>query len=40
MFPDKPVFRNYKTKEFAIVEFIKNKFSMYPWISDKTVIDG
>ena len=23
MFPDKPVFRNYKTKEFTIVDFVK-----------------
>jgi hypothetical protein len=40
MFPDKPVTRNYKTKEFAVVEYIKNKFPNYNWIADKHVIDG
>jgi len=40
LFPDKPVSRNYKTKEFAVVEFIKNKFENYSWIADKIVSDG
>jgi hypothetical protein len=39
-FPDKPVSRNYKTKEYSVVEFVKNKFQEYPWISDKTIKDG
>jgi hypothetical protein len=40
LFPDKPVSRNYKTKECSVVEFIKNKFQEYHWISDKTIKDG
>jgi len=40
LFPDKPVSRNYKTKEFAVVEFVKNKFENYSWITDKMVSDG
>jgi hypothetical protein len=40
MFPDKPVARNYKTKEFAVVEYIKSKFPDLTWISDKMVKDG
>jgi hypothetical protein len=39
-FPDKPVSRNYKTKEYSVVEFVKNKFQEYPWISDKKIKDG
>ena len=40
LFPDKPVSRNYKTKEFAVVEFVKNKFENYSWIADKMVNNG
>ena len=40
MFPDKPVTRNYKTKEFAVVEHIQNKYPDFTWIADKTVQDG
>jgi len=40
MFPDKPVTRNYKTKEYAVVEFIKNIFSEFSWASDKIISDG
>jgi hypothetical protein len=40
LFPDKPVSRNYKTKEFAVVEFIKNKFDKYHWIPDKIISDS
>jgi hypothetical protein len=40
MFPDKPVTRNYKTKEFAVVEYIQNKYPDFTWIADKTVQDG
>ena len=39
-FPDKPVSRNYKTKEFAVVEYVKNKLSDLTWISDKKIKDG
>ena len=40
LFPDKPVSRNYKTKEYAVVEFVKNKFSNLSWIADKRIQDG
>jgi hypothetical protein len=40
LFPDKPVSRNYKTKEYAIVEYIKNKFPNLNWIADKIVSGG
>ena len=40
MFPDKPVSRNYKTKEYAVVEFIKTIFSELTWVSDKIISGG
>jgi hypothetical protein len=40
LFPDKPVFRNYKTKEYAVVEYVKTKFPDFSWIADKKVSDG
>jgi hypothetical protein len=40
LFPDKPVSRNYKTKEFAVVEYIKTKYPDLTWIADKTITNG
>ena len=40
LFPDKPVSRNYKTKEYAVVEFVKTIFPDLSWISDKRIFDG
>ena len=40
LFPDKPVSRNYKTKEYSVVEYVKNTFSEFEWVSDKTVYGG
>jgi hypothetical protein len=40
LFPDKPVSRNYKTKEYAVVEYIKNKFPGFNWIADKRISNG
>jgi hypothetical protein len=40
LFPDKPVTRNYKTKEYSVVEFVKNKCPDYNWVSDKTILGG
>jgi len=40
LFPDKPVSRNYKTKEYAVVEYIKTKFSNLNWIADKIISGG
>jgi len=39
-FPDKPVARNYKTKERAVVEFVCERFPEHTWITDKKVNDG
>jgi hypothetical protein len=39
-YPDKPVSRNYKTKENDVVQFIKNTFSEQNWISDRKIPDG
>jgi len=39
-FPDKPVARNYKTKEFAVVEYVKTEFPNVDWTADKTVNGG
>ena len=40
LFPDKPVSRNYKTKEYSVVEYVKSAFPDLTWIADKSVIDG
>ena len=40
MFPDKPVSRNYKTKEYSVVEYVKQKFVDFDWKTDKTINDG
>jgi len=40
LFPDKPVSRNYKTKEFSVVEHVKTRFPDLNWIADKTVNGG
>ena len=40
LFPDKHVSRNYKTKEYYVVEFVKNKFPNLSWIADKKIQDG
>ena len=39
-FPDKPVARNYKTKEYAVMEYITQEFPDYTWIADKQIKDG
>jgi hypothetical protein len=36
----KLVSRNYKTKEFTVVEFVKTNFPDYEWVADKIVQDG
>jgi hypothetical protein len=40
LFPDKPVSRNYKTKEYAVVEFVKTHYPQLPWIADKIISGG
>ena len=38
--PDKPINRNYKTKERHVVDYIKSKITNVDWISDKKIKDG
>ena len=40
MFPDKPVSRNYKTKEYSVVEYVKTKYPNLTWVSDKIIQNG
>jgi hypothetical protein len=40
IFPDKPVAKNYKTKEFAVVEYVKSIFPNVTWFSDKIIKEG
>ena len=40
LFPDKPVIRNYKTKEKEVVDRIKEIFPEFTWVHDKRVEDG
>ena len=40
VYPDRPVTRNYKTKEYSVVEFIQKSFPDFTWITDKKVSDG
>ena len=38
--PDKPIARNYKTKERAVVDFILQYFPNFTWYCDKKIPDG
>jgi hypothetical protein len=40
LFPDKPVSRNYKTKEHSVVEFVTKQFPDFTWVSDKVISGG
>ena len=40
LFPDKPVIRNYKTKETAVSQFVTNNFPNFTWNIDKKIEDG
>jgi hypothetical protein len=40
LFPDKPVSRNYKTKEYSVVDFVKSTYPNLNWISDKIISRG
>lgn len=40
LFPDRPVARNYKTKEAAVVEAVREAFPAVSWVADKRVADG
>ena len=40
LFPDKQLVRSYKTKERAVVDYIKNTFDSCDWLCDKKMSDG
>jgi hypothetical protein len=40
LFPDEPISRNYKTKEYAVLEFIRNTYPENTWVNDKTIDGG
>jgi hypothetical protein len=40
LFPDKPTSRNYKTKEYSVVDYIKTKYPDFTWRSDKIIQGG
>jgi hypothetical protein len=40
LFPDRPVSRNYKTKEYAVVKFVTDAYPDVTWINDKRIGDG
>ena len=40
LFPEQKISRNYKTKEIAVADFIKEIFPDYTWICDKKIQDG
>lgn len=40
LFPDKKVFRNYKTKERSVCDYVKDKFPNHNWVTDRKVKDG
>jgi hypothetical protein len=40
MFPDKPVSKNYKTKEKSVTEYIKTQFPDIDIVTDKKINDG
>ena len=39
-YPDKPLSRNYKTKESDVVKFVLSKFPNFDWSIDKRIFDG
>jgi hypothetical protein len=40
IFPDKPISRNYKTKEKSVEDFVKKSYPDLSWIDDKQIKDG
>jgi hypothetical protein len=40
LFPDKPITRNYKTKETDVKNYILNSFPDLTWVTDKKIQDG
>jgi len=40
LFPDEPISKNYKTKEYAVLEFIIENYPEHTWINDKKIEGG
>ena len=40
LFPDKPVTKNYKTKEKNVADFVLQQFSNFSWVTDKKIQHG
>ena len=40
LFPDKPISRNYKTKEKTVVDFVKTEFPEQDWVWNRRIQDG
>jgi hypothetical protein len=40
LFPDKPVARNYKTKEKEVTTFVTTNFPDFQWFEDRRIVDG
>jgi hypothetical protein len=40
IFPDRPVTRNYKTKERSVVEFVQQHFPNFNWMCDQRIQDA
>jgi hypothetical protein len=40
IFPDKPISKNYKTKEKTVIDYIINEYPNLSWLNDKKIIDG
>ena len=40
LFPDKPISKNYKTKEKTVVDFVKTEFPEQDWIWNRRIQDG
>jgi len=40
LFPDKPVARNFKTKERVVVDYITSHFPKFTWVADSRVAGG
>jgi len=40
IFPDHEYSRNYKTKELEVSRYVREEFSQYDWVCDKTIKDG
>jgi hypothetical protein len=40
LFPNEPISRNYKTKEYAVLEFIRNNYPEHTWVNDKAIDGG